>query len=271
MSIFSDSDKKKNNPGFLDNQELGMIDISREFHTSLGIENSLFNRFSIGEVQDMMERSGMFRILQARGYLGFELTLDGISDMDNRIYIKDPSGGILVHMRLKFSDFQFKKLDQSYKLVYIDWLLTQNLKMKNLKAKKKLYQGQEYPGLSVMNEITAFIRILATKMGAYGAFNIPEYFHDAVLFHKSFQFVDPEKEGKFRAILQSFGRTNLRELSDQIHSEKIFDGETGEVYLWKYGEMVSCINTYLESELFDEEYYKKVKKIVSGIQYIRKV
>ncbi|EMM82226.1 hypothetical protein LEP1GSC037_3876 [Leptospira interrogans str. 2006001854] len=71
-----------------------------------------------------------------------------------------------------------------------------------------------------MNEITSFIKILAAKLGAYGAFNIPEYFHDAVLFHKSFQFVDPEKEGRFRAILQSFNRTNLRELSDQIHKEK---------------------------------------------------
>ncbi|TGK31714.1 hypothetical protein EHQ12_14565 [Leptospira gomenensis] len=270
MNIFSDSDKKKGNPGFLDGQDLGMIDISREFQTSLGIENSLFNRFSIEEVNAMMEEAGMFRILKARGYVEFEVSLDGISDMDNRIYIKDPSGGVLVHMRLKFSDFQFKKLDQSYKLVYIDWLLTQNLKMKNLKTKKKLHQGQEYPGLSVMNEITGFIRVLATKMGAYGAFNIPEYFHDAVLFHKSFQFVDPEKEGKFRAILQSFSRNNLRELSDHIHGEKIVNGETGEVYSWKYGEMVSCISSYLESALFDEEYYKKVKKIVSGTRYIRK-
>ncbi|RHX80693.1 hypothetical protein DLM76_10425 [Leptospira yasudae] len=271
MGIFSDSDKKKGNPGFLESQELGMIDISKEFHTSLGIENSLFNRFTGEEVREMLESAGIFRTLQARGYNDYEISLDGISDMDNRIYIKDPSGGILVHMRLKFSDFQFKKLDQSYKLVYIDWLLTQNLKMKNMKAKKKLYQGQEYPGLSLMNEITGFIRILATKMGAYGAFNIPEYFHDAVLFHKSFQFVDPEKEGRFRAILQSFSRTNLRELSDQIHTEKICDASSGEVYVWKYGEMVSCINSYLESALFDEEYYRKVNKIVSGTKYIRKV
>lgn len=271
MGIFSDSDKNKGNPGFLDGQELGMIDISREFQTSLGIENSLFNRFTIDEVRVMMEEAGMFRILQARGYSDFQITLDGISEMDNRIYIKDPSGGILVHMRLKFSDFQFKKLDQSYKLVYIDWLLTQNLKAKTMIAKKKLHQGQEFPGLSVMNEITSFIRILATKMGAYGAFNIPEYFHDAVLFHKSFQFVDPEKEGKFRAILQSFSRTNLRELSNEIHGEKICDSATGDVYVWKYGEMVSCISSYLESALFDEEYYKKVKKIVSGTHYIRKV
>ncbi|WP_061223731.1 hypothetical protein [Leptospira weilii] len=270
MSIFSDSDKKKGNPGFWDDQDLGMIDISREFQTSLGIENRLFNRFSQNEVQEMLENSGIFRVLQARGYKDYGIFLDGISDMDNRIYIKNPSDEILVHMRLKFSDFQFKKLDQSYKLVYIDWLLTQNLKMKHMRAKKKLFQGQEYPGLSLMNEITGFIRILATKLGAYGAFNIPEYFHDAVLFHKSFQFVDPEKEGKFRAILHSFKRTNLRELSEQIHNEKICEASTKKLYVWKYGEMVSCINGYFESALFDEEYYKKVEKIVSETRYLRK-
>lgn len=109
MGIFSDSDKKKGNPGFWDGQELGMIDISREFHTSLGIENRLFNRFSQEEVKEMIESAGIFRILKVRGYQDYEISLDGISDMDNRIYIKDLSGGILVHMRLKFSDFQFKK------------------------------------------------------------------------------------------------------------------------------------------------------------------
>ncbi|EMO27896.1 hypothetical protein LEP1GSC170_0856 [Leptospira interrogans serovar Bataviae str. HAI135] len=88
---------------------MGMIDISREFHTSLGIENRLFNRFSQEEVKEMFESAGIFRILKVRGYQDYEISLDGISDMDNRIYIKDPSGGILVHMRLKFSDFQFKK------------------------------------------------------------------------------------------------------------------------------------------------------------------
>lgn len=134
MSMFSD--KKKGNPEFWDGQDLGMIDISREFQTSLGIENKLFNRFSQEEVQEMFENSGIFRVLQARGYKDYGIFLDGISDMDNRIYIKNSSGEILVHMRLKFSDFQFKKLDQSYKLVYIDWLLTQNLKMKYMKPKE---------------------------------------------------------------------------------------------------------------------------------------
>lgn len=77
MSIFSDSDKKKGNPGFWDGQDLGMIDISREFQTSLGIENRLFNRFSQNEVQEMLENSGIFRVLQARGYKDYGIFWTG--------------------------------------------------------------------------------------------------------------------------------------------------------------------------------------------------
>ncbi|EPG76255.1 hypothetical protein LEP1GSC058_1259 [Leptospira fainei serovar Hurstbridge str. BUT 6] len=269
MSIFSNSDKSGAGENYIDPDALGLIDINREFKTHLGIEDTLFNRFSKEEVAELLTDSGMFEMLAFRGFDKTNLEIQGISEVDNRIYIKTPNNAVLVHMRLKFSDFLFKKVGEAFPMVYIDWLLSQNVRLGKLKEKKRLFEGQEYPGLNVMNEITSFIRLLASKIGAAGAFNIPEYFHDAVLFHKNFRFLNPEKEGEFRALLRSFRKENLRSLSGAIHSGEIMDDIASNVYKWSYGEMVSCINTYLEKSLFDEEYDSTVAKISKSKAFSR--
>lgn len=268
MSIFSDSDKSAGQ-SYIDPEALGLIDVNREFKTHLGIEDTLFNRFSVKEVEDLLKEAGMFEILSFRGFPETKLEIHGISDVDNRIFIKTKEDEILVHMRLKFSDFLFKKIKESFPMVYIDWLLSQNVRLGKLGEKKKLFEGQEYPGLNIMNEITQFIRMLTKKIGAAGAFNIPEYFHDAVLFHKNFKFLAPEKEGEFRALLRCFKKENLRTLSGAIHSGKILDAQTNQPYSWTYGEMVSSINTYLEKSLFDEEYDSIVARISESRNFSR--
>ncbi|EPG67799.1 hypothetical protein [Leptospira wolffii] len=269
MSIFSSSDKSASGQNYIDPDALGLIDVNREFKTHLGIEDTLFNRFSASEVDQLLQEAGMFEILSFRGFKETKLEIHGISDVDNRIFIKTKENEILVHMRLKFSDFLFKKVQESFPMVYIDWLLSQNVRLGKLGEKKKLFEGQEYPGLNIMNEITLFIRMLAKKIGAAGAFNIPEYFHDAVLFHKNFRYLAPEKEGEFRALLRSFKKENLRSLSGAIHSKKVLDQRTGEPYTWTYGEMVSCINSYLEKSLFDEEYDSIVARISETREFSR--
>ena len=75
-------------------------------------------------------------------------------------------------------------------------------------------------------------------MNCYGIFNIPEYFHDAVLFQKNFLFIDPIKQGHFKSILKNFKGRNLRDLSILIHTEKLAFSETKEIYKWKHGEML---------------------------------
>ncbi|TGK04816.1 hypothetical protein EHO59_08135 [Leptospira semungkisensis] len=269
MSIFSGSDKAPAGQSYIDPEALGLIDVNREFKTHLGIEDTLFNRFSSKEVEELLQESGMFEMLSMRGFQKTQVEIHGISEVDNRIFIKTEEKEILVHMRLKFSDFLFKKIGQSFPMIYIDWLLSQNVRLGKLGDKKKLFEGQEYPGLNIMNEITHFIRLLSGKMGAAGAFNIPEYFHDAVLFHKNFRFLSEEKEGEFRAMLRCFKKENLRSLSGAIHSGKILDRDSSQPYTWTYGEMVSCTNSYLEKSLFDEHYDSMVARISKTREFSR--
>ncbi|MCB1190168.1 MAG: hypothetical protein H7A23_10810 [Leptospiraceae bacterium] len=241
--------------------ELDLIDLNQEFHVSLGLEKFIIGRFNETEIYNMMDEAGMFKKLTERGYPKVTLEIMPLSELDNRIYIKDKKGETLVHIRLKLNDFYLKQIKEVLKMVYIDWLLTQNIKMGKLKGKKALFVGQEYPGLNVFLEIQKFIYKLMVIIGAHGVFNVPEYFHDAVLFHKNFRFVDPEKEGNFRAVIKSFTKVSLRTISECIHSGKVKNSVTGEVYKWKNGEMLYTHDDYLNDKIFNEEYFSNVSKI----------
>ncbi|MCZ8156355.1 MAG: hypothetical protein O9264_09580 [Leptospira sp.] len=266
MGVFSSTDKKKGQKDWLNLDELSLVDVSRELNTSLNMEPRLFNRFRKDEVEDLLSESGLLEAVRKRGFQTSRLSIEVLNDYDNRVYIKTPDDHVLIHMRLKVSQFQLKGDDEKFPMVYIDWLLTQNLHFSGEKIKKDLYFGQEYPGLNVFTEITKFIRILAKKLGSSGAFNVPEYFHDAVLFGRNFKFIDPEKEGSFRALLKTFRGVNLRILSSQIHQNKVYY-QSGELYEWKYGEMISCTDVYLEKKVFHESYFKKVEEIKQKLKF----
>ncbi|MCB1157059.1 MAG: hypothetical protein H7A25_07515 [Leptospiraceae bacterium] len=267
MGIFSDSDKLGDPFDVLIDSELDLIDMNHEFNSSLHMEEQVFGRFSREDIRAMMKEAGIFRCLENRGYFDCRLEINPISELDNRIYIKTKDKEILIHMRLKLNDFTLKKLAETYKMVYIDWLLSQNVKMGKLKEKKRLFQGQEYPGLNIFKELTEFIVHLMVQMGAHGIFNVPEYFHDAVLFHKNSHFVDPVKEGTFRYLMTRLKDYNLRDLSNLIHSNRVKYGESGDTYQWKYGEMLYTRSSYLQAELFNETYHETVRQILEKERY----
>ncbi|HMV43054.1 MAG TPA: hypothetical protein PK079_18950 [Leptospiraceae bacterium] len=258
MNIFGDSDKR-NGQGLENLSNLDLLDFSNELSTSLNLEKFIFGKFSHDDIFKMLEEAKILKKIRDRGYNDFKVITYPISDLDNRIYVKSPSDEILIHIRLKVSDFFVKAIQENRKMMYIDWLLTQNIKLGKLKDKKILFQGQEYPGLNIFNELTQFIFILFSKMNCYGVFNIPEYFHDAVLFQKNFLFVDPIKQGHFKSILASFKNHTVRDLSLLIHSEKLAFVESNEVYKWKHGEMLFTQDEYLKEVVFDRNYFEKVK------------
>lgn len=268
MSIFSNTDKKKQEVDWLDIDDLALVDVTKDLNTSLNMEPKLFNKFNPEEVETMLEESSLLNAVQKRGYPDAKLHLDVLNEYDNRIYIRTKSDQILVHLRLKVSEFQLKGDEEKFPMVYIDWLLTQNIKLNPKKLRKQLYFGQEYPGLGVLNELTEFIRLICRGMGSAGAFNVPEYFHDAVLFSRKFRFIDPEKEGMFRALVHCFRRVNLREISRKIHQGKILF-EDGTPYQWRYGEMITCSDSYLEKKIFNESYFRKSTEIRDKTQFIQ--
>lgn len=258
MDFFKISDKKDFD--FVPNSfELNVGNPAQDFKGFRLEEGLIFGRFSKDEIWTMLEEANVIGKLKERGYEDFYLETNFLSFLDNRIFLKTNYNAILIHIRLKMDDFEISKIRQSLRMIYIDWLLTQNVRMGKLEGKKKLFDGQEYPGLNIFKEVTKFILRISREIGAHGMFNVPEYFHDAVLFHKNFRFLDPKKEGMFQSLIHTFKSYSLHVLSDLIHSNRIYDEVEGKVYNWKHGEMFFTESSDVKNMIFDKKYYEEME------------
>ncbi|MBE7437247.1 MAG: hypothetical protein HS115_02240 [Spirochaetales bacterium] len=226
----------------------------------------IFGKFSHKEIHELMQWSGIFKAIESKGYGNFHLELQYLSEYDQRIFVKTGED-ILIHIRLKLSNFRFRLHAgiPEKKLLYIDWLLTRNPLVKSFR-KDRLFPGQDVPGLGIFSQMADFISNLALGVGARGAFNIPEYFHDALLFHREFSFYDPSRESQFRSLIRDLRRFGAREISRAFAEERIIN-QDHEIIRWTPGEMISTLEPDLDALLWNRDYFTRIVHEMKRIQF----
>ena len=220
-------------------------------------ETRIFGKYTQEQVHMLMEWSGIFQALHDKGYSQTDVELQYLSDQDQRIFVREKDE-VLIHIRLKLSSFHFRLHPGAprKKLLYIDWLMTRHPHTKKLR-RDRLFPGQDMPGLGIFGHISDFITNMALGVGAKGAFNIPEYFHDAVLFHRQFRFYDPVREAFFRALLRDLRKHGIREISHALSENRVISGH-GDPVSWTPAEMISALDPELEETLWRGEFFTKV-------------
>lgn len=229
-------------------------------------EVRIFGKYSRSEIHELLEWSGVYAGLSDKGYVNTTLELNYLSELDQRIFIKEGEE-ILVHIRLKLSYFRFRLHpgQPRIKLMYIDWLLTRHPRSKHVRP-ERLFPGQEAPGLGIFNQIADFITNLSLGVGAKGAFNIPEYFHDALLFHRRFNFYDPVREAFFRGIIRDLRKHGAREISNAFTEGRIVD-QNGLPLEWRPGEMIAILNENLDEMIWNQDYYTRVVRELKRVRF----
>ncbi|MCS7204257.1 MAG: hypothetical protein NZ853_01010 [Leptospiraceae bacterium] len=261
---------KSDKPNILD--DLTEADILEDLHNRPIVQGKfldktyIFGKFSETEIYELMAWSGIFEKLQKRGYQNYQLELQYLSDLDQRILIKWQDE-VLIHMRLKLSSFRFRFSPgaPSKKLLFIDWLMTRDPLRKN-ERKRPLFQGQDCPGLGIFNEIADFVFNLAIGLNAKGAFNIPEYFHDAVLFHRQFRFYDPEREAFFRALVRDLRKYGTRNITEALSQSRVLD-QDNQTVSWVPGEMITLIDPEFSDFVWNKDYFSKVVRYLKRYHF----
>ncbi len=266
-----DSDKKRTFGGEefqLDLGELTPEDLAEDLHGGhlYGEEDSslLFGRFHRERIEELMERAGIFERLHGKGYRNFVMELQRLSEKDQRILILQGEHK-LIHMRLKLAlfNFRFHPGLSRKRLLYIDWLETCH-PLCSVRREESLFPGQKYPGLGIFPQISSFFQYFAQELHVAAIFNMPEYFHDALLFHRKFRFYDPEREALFRALIRDFRHLGARKISRALGEGRVCDAK-GEPVPWRSAEMISPLNDDLAKILWNAHYERRVNKSLSRL------
>ncbi len=226
----------------------------------------IFGKFSEQEIFELLSWSGIFEKIQKKGYKDVRLELQYLSEMDQRIFIKW-NEEVLVHIRLKISNFRFRFSPNvpTKTLLYIDWLMTRD-PLRKQKIEKSLFQGQDAPGLGIFNEIADFIFNLCLGLGVKGSFNIPEYFHDALLFHRHFRFYDPQREAFFRALIRDLRHLKAKKITEALSNNQIYD-QDDQIVQWIPGEMITLIDPVFSDFIWNKEYFMKVIRYLKRYKF----
>ncbi|MBL8035728.1 MAG: hypothetical protein JNJ69_18635 [Leptospiraceae bacterium] len=250
---------------FQDLEEIHFADeLTAAKHFS-GSEPLFLSTLTEAELWQALEQAHIIEELKARGYHPLKLKTEFLTERDHRFYILFGDEKIL-HMRLRLSYFKLHRhpMMPATKMLFIDWLQSRHVLAQA--RERALFPGQDVPGLGIFNRIDHFLRNLVVTTRAYGGFNIPEYFHDALLFHRAFRFYDPAREAFFRALLRDLREFGAREISRALSDGRVRD-KHGAVMEWHGAEMLIFTHKPYAEIIFDNRYHRAVEKAMHALKF----
>ena len=228
--------------------------------------NRLLERFSDKEVVSALKDYKVWDLLAEKGYKNPRLLIRSIDPFRQTVKILDdassPEDEEHTLCELRIFDAHLKgpcptnnEVIEVDALV-IDWLVFQNPRAKFTQERQRL-PGQKFPGLGIMARCMTAILDLAKQTGKEAVINIPEYYHNAVLYKPAFCFFSPFVEGRFQALQEFLKNLSLADASHAVTNGLVWNETKNELFTWKPHEQMLGISpkikTYFESDTYKNQ------------------
>ena len=209
-------------------------------------ENRLFGRYDPGELRERIGASGLLTGLSERGYPDPILRLSCADPSDQRICLyagEETRDRLLLEVRLQLAPFHPRRPigpfteESSFRMLVIHWLVLSSPDGTFTVDRPRL-PGQEKPGLGLLNPTIALLKAFSRELSVDGVLDVPDHFHTALFYSRAFRYLDPEAEGRFRAIARDLSGVPLALASDAIREGCLVDRTTGAPMPWPVGEQV---------------------------------
>lgn len=231
--------------------------------------NRLLERFTENEVFEALNEYGVLEQLSQKGYIDPRLVIRSLDPFRQSVKLLEsassPEDDDHMLCELRVFDAHVKGLcpatgdTMDMDTLVIDWLVFQDPRGQFSPDRPQL-PGQKYPGLGIMRPCMQAILDLARQTGKEAVINIPEYYHNAVLYTPAFHFFSPFVEGRFWALQEFLAGLSLAEASHAVSAGKIWNEAKGEVFVWKPHEQMLGITDRVKNYFDSEEYEGPVKE-----------
>lgn len=220
-------------------------------------------RYTLKEVMAVLAKKGFFREAKKKNLWPIKYRMDSSAYHLQRLLIyweEEKPERIIVDLKIREAEVSFAAPRRhGYKLspqrcLLFEWLTLQNPRL-NFDDRHPPLPGQSKPGLNLSRKILEIFLHLGRLINLDALVAFPAYFHNALLFSRYFQFVNPIKEGEIKAIRKQFSHVPFRQLAWAVHLGCVKD-EEGQIYDWQAEEQVlpltEPLKNYLESKIYRE-------------------
>lgn len=187
------------------------------FYTAAGLEHALF-------------RYGVFEHLERMGFRQFRAAFD-TAGLGERVRLYGQAEGkehLLVELILE------RRRVLGVEVLYVHWLSLRNPRAQFSDRRPRL-PGQEVPGLGLARETTTMLARMAVRLGLGGVVYRPSHYHTAYPARHELQFIDPERQGRFEALVRDLGDRPLVEVTQALSEGRVL--MNGAPYAWEADEM----------------------------------
>jgi len=238
--------------------------------------NRLFGRYDTPKVRAIMEKAGLLRGLGRLGYPDPILSLSCADPSEQRICLyagEMVRERLLVELRLQLTNFHPKRAigpfteETSFRMLVLLWLVLSDPD-RDFPVDRPRLPGQERPGLGLLDEVLSLIRIFARDFSVDGMLDVPEHFHTALFYSRSFRYLDPVVEGRFQAIARDLSGVPLALSSDAIRKGCLVDRATGAPLPWQASEQVMTERGPLHRFLHSQAYRDARDEAKAGLRVL---
>jgi acetoin utilization deacetylase AcuC-like enzyme len=187
------------------------------FYTAAGVEHALW-------------RYGALEMLQRLGYRQFRIVIDS-SGLGERARVFGESDGV-EHLLVELVVERRRVL--GVEMLYVHWLSLRNPRAQFSDRRPRL-PGQDVPGLGLARESATMLARMAIRLGLGGIAFRPSHYHLAYSVRHAFAFIDPERQGRFEAMVRDFADVPLLEATEAVAAGRV--QMNGEPYQWEADEM----------------------------------
>jgi hypothetical protein len=269
MKIFSSKDSAISKESFLIQEEDILSDLNGDKGSCL-----FLGRYALAEVEAVLKKKNFFKDARKKKLWPLKFSIDGSEFPLQRFqifYQKEDPQNLVVDLKIREGAFRPKQQLSSsiplpsFRFLILEWLTLQN-PLQGSSGERTLLPGQKHPGLNLAKKVLDVFVYLARINRLDGLLAYPAYFHNALLFCRQFQFLNPEKQAEVLAIQKMFRKIPFKKLAWIVHLDCLKDKEN-DTYKWEAEEQVFPLNSALKTYLNSKDYSRQVKQSMKKFQF----
>jgi len=195
------------------------------YYTAVGLEHALYRygvldylvRIGFGALRVGLDRSGLGERMRVFGRtLGPGGALEGEEQL-------------LIELVLE------RRHLHGAEVLYVHWLSLRHPRAHFSPLRPRL-PGQDVPGLGLAREMGELLALMARRLGLAAVVFRPAHYHTAYTARHNFTFGDPERQGRFEALVRDLAAITLLEATTAVSEGRVLLG--GGAYSWEADEMI---------------------------------
>ena len=237
----------------------------------------ILDRFDAPAVRDLLADAGVLAALREKGFDHLEVAVEDEGRALPHIILSgckreqpfallDACVGEAVVRPPFFARLGYE-IERPIELAIVHWMREQDPTAPFPPDRPRL-PLQRHPGLGVLRRAFRVVVRMATDLGKDGVANVPKFFHDAVLFHRSrlFLFLDGGEQGRFEALARDLRPLSLSDASLALVSRSVHEVGGGALD-WAPGYQVFPISPALTAYFHSDAYAARVSETLQSSRF----